>query len=140
MLHQYGFYLSLCIMRERQQCHKNIPGYSKAVCVGNCYCFTLYMKYDQNTDSDKRTFVIQSCSEYTEKFWQICKLYVVSWQLLCKMVFTCHLRYLRQKRMKTVLENHIVNFPHHPSNEQHKATLETYDYNFDLCFFPSSSR
>jgi len=69
MLHQYGCYSSLCIMHKRQQCHKNIPGYGKAVCVVKCCCFKFYMKCDYNTDSDKWTFVIQSCSEYIETFW-----------------------------------------------------------------------
>jgi len=37
--------------------------------------------------------------------------------------------------MKIVLENHTVNFPHQPTNQQQKATLETYNYHFDFSVF-----
>lgn len=43
-------------MHDRQQCHKNIPQYSKVVCVLNSYGFRLYMYCENNTDGDKHDF------------------------------------------------------------------------------------
>ena len=49
-------------MHDRQQCHKNIPQYSKVVCVLKSYGFRLYMYCENNTDGDKHDFCDPSCS------------------------------------------------------------------------------
>lgn len=41
--------------------------------------------------------------------------------------------------MRIVIENHIANYPHRPSNKQQKATLGTRNYHFDSNVHPPLS-